>query len=75
MDKITLPNGEVALINDKVLYVKFEGNISDDDYKEIWQTGVDKAIELQTNHFVFDQSKIGNGDPHICPDSYAQLRH
>ena len=60
MEKITLPNGEVELINDKILYIKFEGNIAEDDYKEIWQTGVDKAVEFKTEHFLFDQSKIGN---------------
>lgn len=59
MEKIVLPNGEVELINDKILFVKFEGNISDDDYKEIWETGVEKAVELNIEHFVFDQSKIG----------------
>ena len=59
MEKIILPNGEVELINDKILFVKFEGNITDDDYKEIWETGVEKAIELNIEHFIFDQSKIG----------------
>ena len=59
MEKIILPNGEVELINNKILFVKFEGNISDDDYKEIWETGVEKAVELNIEHFIFDQSKIG----------------
>ena len=59
MEKIVLANGEVELLNDKILFVKFEGNISDDDYKEIWETGVDKAVELGLEHFIFDQSQIG----------------
>lgn len=59
MEKITLTNGTVELIDDEILYIIFKGNISDDDYKEIWQTGVDKAVEYNVERFVFDQSNIG----------------
>lgn len=60
MEKIILPNGEIELITPQnILYIKFEGNISDEDYKEIWGNGVEKAVELNIEKFVFDQSEIG----------------
>ena len=60
MEKITLTNGEIELIDPhNILYINFQGNIDDDDYKEIWETGVDKAVELDIKKFIFDQSNIG----------------
>lgn len=60
MEKITLPNGEIELITPgDILFITFKGNIEDDDYKEIWETGVEKAIELNTERFIFDQMNIG----------------
>jgi len=60
MEKITLSNGVIELITpENILHITFKGNIEDDDYKEIWETGVEKAIELNIERFVFDQMNIG----------------
>ena len=55
-----MPNGDIELITPgNILYITFKGNIEDDDYKGIWQTGVDKAVELNIERFIFDQTNIG----------------
>ena len=60
MEKIELPNGVIELISSaNILHITFKGNIEDDDYKEIWETGVEKAIELNIERFIFDQMNIG----------------
>ena len=60
MEKIPFNNGTIELISPQnILYINFQGNIEDDDYKKIWETGVEKAIELHIERFIFDQSNIG----------------
>jgi len=60
MEKVTLNNGEIELIEpQKILYINFVGDIAEDDYKNIWSTGVDLGVEHKLDKFLFDQSNIG----------------
>jgi len=60
MEKITLNNAEIELfMPQKILYTKFIGDINEENYKEIWNKGVDLGVEHKVEKFLLDQSEIG----------------
>ena len=60
MEKVTLNNTEIELfMPQKIMYTKFIGDINEDNYKEIWNKGVDLGVEHKVEKFLLDQSEIG----------------
>lgn len=60
MKKIVLPNGEISLVEPShILQISFIGDINERSYKNIWETALKKAVELNCNNFLFDQSRVG----------------
>ena len=44
---------------DHIIIMKFIGDMSDKEYKDIWRTSVDYAFELGIEKIIIDQSQIG----------------
>lgn len=60
MEISSTKNSEIEVIQPgNILFIKFMGNIEDDDYKDIWEDGVNYAVENDIENFIFDQEEVG----------------
>lgn len=59
MNNIQQSNYQLEVIDEEIIYLALVGDVSDDDYKQIWQRTITKMKETGITKFIGDQSRMG----------------